>query len=172
MSLSYAQVKLFVHQRIKIEPLTRIINYVKQKDPSLWGSNKGERYFVQKMIYCTLYHDLYDLGFDYMINNFNFLNIYSKTLRHNIKIIRSFLSKWGSKKIDVGNVYVCNRNMGKRKVGNKIKDVNLLIDSCDFRISGANSTSSKSYDWSPKEKAPAQRYTVVKDGKGVVRKIW
>ena len=62
--------------------------------------------------------------------------------------------------------------MQKVSLGNKIKDGNLFADSSDFSVSGKSSASRESEDLSFKNNGPAQRYMIIYDGKGQVRKIF
>lgn len=172
MSLTYSQVKEFVHEAISIRRMKHILRYVYNHEPNYWGSDKKERFFIETMVYVTLYKDIYGLGIHKLHSRCSFLNIYESTLRHNIKETREKLGNWGQKQIEIGSVFEWNRNMRKLKLGNEISDANLFIDSSDFSLAGKSTTSTKSMYWSFKNNGPAQRYTIIYDGKGLIRRVY
>jgi hypothetical protein len=55
---------------------------------------------------------------------------------------------------------------------NALKDVNLWMDSSDFRLIGKKSVSTSDSSWSQKCNSPGQRYQFIMDGKSRIRKIW
>jgi len=127
---------------------------------------------IDAMVLVTIYKDLFAVGNDKILKQFPFINIYSRTLRHKVKISRYYLYLWALDNIRVGDVFEWSRSMRKVRLGSKINDANLMIDSSDFPMLGKSSTSRKSSDWSFKCNSPAQRYMAVMDGKGVVKKLW
>ena len=62
--------------------------------------------------------------------------------------------------------------MCHHKFPTPLKDVNLWIDSTDILITNASDRGARSDYWSGKEKHPAWRFMVVRDGKGRLRKLW
>jgi len=171
MSIKIGQVKRYVEQNLKNDQINKILNYVVKREPKLWGEQKGSRNFVQNMVFLTIYKDLYNVGFVRLSNQLEDINLYDKTLRFNVQKIRKYLAKWAKKKFNIGDAFLWDKSMRKRKLGSKIKQANLIVDSADFRLSGKSSTSTKDSTWSYKEVGPAQRYMIFYDGKGVVRKL-
>jgi len=172
MSMQPHQIKNYVHQVIKKEIINDVLKFILKKKINLWGYQKDQRNFKENMLYVSLYKDIVDIGYGRLFTLVSFLNISQKSLRHNVKQIRFALKDYADLLITLGDVYLWNRSMSKVKKGKKINDANLMIDSSDFKITGKSNTSTKSSTWSWKENGPAQRFWVVYDGKGKVRRIW
>ena len=102
------------------------------------------------MLYLTLYKDLYNAGFNKLYSQINFLNIYNKPMKINIKKTRAVLYSFEKQYIEVGTVGEWNKKIRKVKIGNKISDANLIIDSVDLNIVGKSKTSNKDSSWSYK----------------------
>ena len=138
----------------------------------LWGLDQSRDY-VRKTLVLALYKDLFAVGYDRIIASVDIgFQLRSKTLRHNTKIIRKILAEWSRKQIvnEGRTKWDVHRLMLPRR--KELHDVNLLIDSSDFRRSGKQSMSTKDSCWSFKLNGPAQRYTVIIDARGVVQKVW
>jgi predicted transposase YbfD/YdcC len=172
MSLTKQAIKEEVHHHIKKEIMTEIVKFIEGKRLSLWGTCKGERMFTEEMIYITLYKDIKNVGYDALYHQLAFININDKSLRHNVKEIRKHLEEWGKKHIELDDHYAWNRAIRKVKLGQKIKDANLFIDSADFKFRGKSKISKKSADWSYKANGGGQRYMIVYDGKGLIKRVW
>ena len=62
MPLMFQEVKTKVGQRIKLRTINSIVNYVTDKDPTLWGLEQP-RGFLKKSCYVALFKDLYSVGY-------------------------------------------------------------------------------------------------------------
>jgi hypothetical protein len=172
MSLSFPQVQEHVHKKIGTERTQTIINFIKGYEPKLWGTQNGVRQYVDMMIYLAIYKDIFGVGYSALSHQVQFVRVWDKTLKHNVQLLRKLLMKWGKTKIALGDKTAWEYAMRKRKPGRKIQDCNLLIDSADFRLTGSNSASPKNSGWSAKLGKPAQRYMILYDGRGEIRKVW
>ena len=138
----------------------------------IWGQDQTNDYKRRTLILC-LYKDLFNVGYERIIKSVNpGFQLRSKTLRHNTKLTRKILSEWSRNQIinEGRRVWDDHRGMLPSRVG--LHEVNLLIDSTDFRRSGKQSMSTKDHRWSYKVNGPGQRYTVVMDARGIIQKIW
>ena len=99
----------------------------------LWGLDQS-RDNVRKTLVLALYKDLFAIGYDCIITSVDVgFQLRSKTLRHNTKIIQKILAEWSQKQIinEGRTKWDVHRLMLPRR--KELYDVNLLIDSSDFR---------------------------------------
>ena len=79
-----------------------------------------------------------------------------KSFSHNVKLVRRILFEWARDQIRIDGEECWNEcaKILPKKPG--LENVNLLMDSCDFRRSGKQSTSRKNPSWSYKVNGPGQ----------------
>jgi hypothetical protein len=152
--------------------LRTILNSVKQSNPNIW-SEKRPSMLPKTCILIAVYKDVYGLSLRKLRKRIKTWWPHKrKTLAHNQKVIRHALAKWGESTVHLGTVEDWNEAVESWKRPSPLKDVNLWIDSIDFRLKGKATMSRKSKKWSYKLNSPGQRYLFLFDGKGQIRKYW
>jgi len=135
------------------------------------GKRAVDNYFLNEVIILALYHDLFNVGYDQLIEEtFSWYHASSKTLQHNTKLIRLTAGDWGKRRIHLGKL--ADWKAARRRVSLKkgVEDVSLWLESMDAPMEGKSRIKRFSAKWSFKCAGPGRRYMVLSDGKG--RKIW
>jgi len=162
------EVKQMVHRVVPENIVQEVYSIIRRKNLKLWGKQKNQRNFLNRLLYVTLFKDTQGCGYAELKNRIKDIPISVGTLQRNIQIMRDELEQWALTKIDVGDEFAWERSMKNFKRGKFVKNVNLFIDSTDFRLKGKRSTSTSHQSWSFKKNGPAQRYMCVFNGKSRV----
>ena len=169
MVKTISEIRSCVKSRVREKSLKAIIKRVKDSDPSLWGLKKG-RNFISHSVLVALYKDLYSVGYCQLKKDVGqWLKITEKSLSKNQKRLRKIFAKWGTDQINTGDYSDWERAKKNVKFKKPVKELQLFIDSSDFRLTGKRVTSKKDPSWSYKENGPAQRFMTICDAQARVR---
>jgi DDE superfamily endonuclease len=172
--MNYAAVKFLVERALppNLLPVWFKCLITDKRIETLWGIAQPQD-FIQKMLVLAIYKDLTGEGYDKLVARVDFgFEIHGKSLNHNTKVIRRILFQWAKKQIVNKGSEVWNKSAKLFPYKSGLEDVNLTIDSSDFRLSGKASTSRKDPDWSFKLNSPGQRFQMLCDAHGSVQKLW
>lgn len=169
LNLKRWQVTVEVNRKLRHNELKIMQDYAKHHfRQHLWGDHK-----VEDVVLLAMYKDLYGFGYRAIEERINFgYKITHHSLEHNIPLIRECLRGWAETVIVPGNSTEWKAARSGLKLGSKVNDGNLWMDSTDFPVSGKVSTSRKSPRWSFKLNGPGRRYMMVFDAKGCAKFIW
>ena len=135
MDLTENQLYRSVERRVAPDIMNECVNKIFSKGINLWGHNNGDRNFVKFVTYLAVYKDLHNLSYKNLAQS---VSLGDKTLRVNQSKVRNKLKNWAKKQIRVGNANEWDKAIRRKRLGKRIKDVNLMIDSTDFKSRGKN----------------------------------
>jgi DDE superfamily endonuclease len=150
------------------------LDYLSSTDlPSkFWGLYQPEG-FVSHSLTMALYKDLTGKGYQKILDTVDLgFKITNKSFQHNTQLIRVALYRWACVEIKSGSERDWNakKHLLPKKKG--LEDVNLILDSTDFRLIGKSSISKKDPSWSYKLNAPGQRYQCLMDAELKCVGLW
>ena len=168
-SVSRPVIKKRVEQRITVNLLKEIVEYVHAKDPYMWGEVKPGT-FVSDMVILTLYHYFTGSSYQNIEEEIDFGYVIShNSLAHNAGVIRRTLQPWAEQYVTLGTLTDWQEAASGITFPKPIGKVHLWTDSTDVRLKGRQSVSRKDLSWSFKCNSPAQRYMMLCDAKSRVR---
>jgi hypothetical protein len=92
-----------VEHSVSERVLRKMISYVKDHKPALWGERQPPS-FLQYMVVITIYHDLTGIRYSTLKKEVKFsYKILHKSISHNCQKIRKLLEEWGDSTIKLGN---------------------------------------------------------------------
>lgn len=151
---------------------TALCNFLDLSEVQLWGAEQQENFKEDNLI-ATLYKDMVGLGYHALFSEISiWYGASEHSLRHNVRKVRRILKAWGEQQIKVLTLDKWRIDAASVPSKKNPENVNLLIDSTDFRLSGKRSTSRKEDSWSYKLNAPGQRYMIVASLRGRILKLW
>jgi hypothetical protein len=159
-----------VKKRIRPTILKQLRSHISRKTLKLWGRKKGKNFVYEQMI-LALYKDLFDVGYIALNNDTkSWTGFAVKTLQHNTQVMRQALALWADEQIKLGKLgdWQCVL----LHLSGCDAEVNLWIDSADFRKEGLRNVLRRSPDWSYKKNSPGRRYMALSDGRSRVRSLW
>ena len=180
--LTRAVLESEVLEKIAEEILDQIKNYVREKESGIvfWGVNKERPGFCSFMVLLTLYKDLYGVGYNKIKRRLpRTFHMSNDSLSFNVCQMRCVLGNWGLEKMTLGTRTSWLRGAKLIRLDNVPPEektgahVHFLLHSVDFKIRGRNrriAGSSTEYSW--KEKHQAQRYQVLTNTRGIVKRVW
>ena len=137
----------------------------------LWGT-KRPRNFNEAMLLITLFKDIKGCGYRCLQNALlPYASLGNYSLQHNVKVIRQKLLSWAKTVIIPDNAPKLFRNAAALDRPKPCDNVNLWIDSTDFRISGKRSVHRDKKKWSRKCSGPARRFVTIANAKGATQWI-
>lgn len=156
MVKSYIMIKEAVHRRIRPITIVNIMRYLMKKKPRLWGFRRTINWEF-KSLYLALYKHIYGIGYNCLLNGVKtWYNIGPTTLFTNIKRTLLMVTGWIKsmiKRVGPSSWTIAARNL---QLPGSVHDTVLWIDSCDFKLIGKRSLTTKHRDRSYKENGPAQ----------------
>lgn len=172
MPLSKKAVRRFVTSQLGKEAIQMLLQYLERKKVSIWGERQPSD-FLEMNLLLVLYKDLKNVGYPSLHAEIQqWYAPGSRTLRHNVKVLRRALKVWAKKRI---NKHARDRVNAHARVlpekSNPLK-INSLLDSVDYRLKGKSSTSRRHENWSYKLNAPGRRYMTVITLMGEVVQMW
>lgn len=172
MKLSQQAVRTRLVKRIPATIVKEIINYVCEKNTSLWGEEQG-RDFTPRCVILALYKDVYKIGYTALYKSVKkWLGCCEKSLRHNTRVLRRVFKEWAKTKIFLGDLASWRRRAVRRNFTGFVEGACLWFDSFDLKKEGMRTTSRKGPDWSYKLNAPGVRFMILRDASGRIRKVW
>lgn len=151
---------------------TSILHYCTASNMQLWCESPG-RGFVRKSVLLALYKDIKAIGYTQLVAKVKtWYPGSTHSLKHNTKELRKYFAAWAQQYIQMGTIHEWKEAVKYISVPDCIKHACLLMDSVDLRLIGKQSTSKKDDSWSYKANSPAQRYMVLVDAKGIIRRWW
>ena len=87
MVLLRKELKQKVEAKLKKTTIKELTTYMKKKEISLWGQDKGKK-FEDDCLLLALYHDLYGIGYNKIEQEIkNWRPLSAKSIRHNTSCI-------------------------------------------------------------------------------------
>lgn len=172
--MNFARMIYYVESKLSSDLRSELTEYVNShpRVAELWGQEQPNK-FIETMVCTALYKDLSALGYSKIIQDVNFgFSIQAKSLSHNVKLIREMLMEWAKKQIVNEKKQAWNASSKILPKKKELKQVNLFMDSTDFRLAGKVLVSRKDSRWSYKLNSPGQRFQVLCDAKEIVQKVW
>ena len=130
--ITYKYFKDEVRRTLGNDCFYAVRRYVIAKDPKLWGLEQPDDFLEKNLVLC-IFKDIEFLGYARLRRMiWRWLKVSDKTLRHNFKIIRKILKRWGKRQIISSDANVWNNVANNIRRGRHVQNVNLLQDSSDF----------------------------------------
>ena len=172
MVLLRKELKQKVEAKLKKTTIKELTTYMKKKEISLWGQDKGKK-FEGDCLLLALYHDLYGIGYNKIEQEIkNWRPLSAKSIRHNTKEVRKVLSGWSDKQLVLGDFQDWKYASKKLSETEAKEGVNLLVDSSDFKKLQPVKHSLNSPEHSFKENHYANRFTCIFDMKQRARVLY
>lgn len=170
---SYSSIKKFVVRKVGEETFDDMLAYLKEHQPSLWGTIQPPSFLERNMV-LTLYKDLQHHGYQRVLAEVDFgdFPLADKSFQKNAHRIRAVLANWAKTKIELGSPRAWKQAARHVPRPGKLVDVLLWMDSVDFPKEYHHGWSKKDADFSYKLDRLGRRYMFVRDGLGRVRRIW
>lgn len=171
MPLTYHEMKGKIEKRLRRETYSDIDQYYRSNvNPEHLHGLIRSPTFPSQQLCLTLYHDVFDKGYNWLeIETKSWSHITSKTIERNSEYIRSILSEWGSKQINIGDEKEWNKAAEHIPKYKKLQSINLWMHDMDIQVWGKQYIKQKDYYWSYKLNAPGRRYLTICDGNGKIR---
>ncbi|KAG2375136.1 hypothetical protein C9374_010140 [Naegleria lovaniensis] len=161
-----------VLSKISKKTLETLNDEINKKKLPLWGLAKDQN-FENDCLLIALYHDLFGVGYHKIESEvLSFLKISAKSIRHNTKIIRQSIQDWCDAQIVLGSCSDWNQAAQMLGKTEKKIEINLWINSSDFKKTQPENASKKSDEYSYKEDHFANRFTCFSDANGRIRKLY
>ena len=147
-------------------------DHVKNNPPRFWSERSIET-FSDDMVLFTFFKDLKNMSYHDLESKYWLgYHIAHSTLNWNVPLTRECLKSWAENHIVVGTLDEWQHIASQYKFGQPVKNTCLWMDSTEFRLEGARSTSRKSPYWSYKLNSPGVKFMFVLDARGCIRKVW
>ena len=170
--ITFARLRRKVERKLSKVVVDDVLSFIEQRHPILWGIQQPYD-FIQAITLLTLYHDLEMIGYVRLVSMINLdFEISDKSLRHNACKIRLLLFEWGESKVIEGDQDTWTATSINVSHPKSLKPPILWVDSTDVPLEHKRGMGTKSPDWSFKLNKPGQRFMVLSDGLGFVRKVW
>ena len=165
------KVHLHIPEKVVLLCLKDFKENVNREITKLWGQHKKTT-AVRNYYYLALYHDITGTGYNELsISVKNWFKTSGNSIRVNTKRIREFLYYWSEQYIESGNLQDWNNAASTIKTKKELGEVNLWIDSTDFKLEGKGTVSKSSIDWSFKKNSLGCRFMLISDANGVIRYV-
>jgi hypothetical protein len=172
MSTTYLSVKRFVVKALSKDVYDDILSYLMENPPNLWGEQQLSGFF-EKMVTLGLFKELKSIGYKKLNSDVDIgSKLNHKSFQHNWGVIRKEIAKWAESTIDLGTAEDWDEAVEDVALPKEFENVNLWMDSTDFPKQRHKGGSRKDPDWSYKLNKPGRRFMFIRDGKGLIRKVW
>ena len=169
---SFVELKQWLEKRIGASALANIQTFAKDRNPRLWGEYKADP-FLENNVMLVIFKHASGKGFDSTIRQVNAAKRFSKkSLIHNTKLILAILEEWGKRQVTLGDLSAWRVAMRGVAPPPSMKTGCLWIDSTDFPVKKIRGEGTKSDYYSYKLNKHGRRFTMVRDGKGVIVRAW
>eukprot|EP01117_Protostelium_nocturnum_P002425 TRINITY_DN1310_c0_g1_i3.p1 TRINITY_DN1310_c0_g1~~TRINITY_DN1310_c0_g1_i3.p1 ORF type:complete len:304 (-),score=60.68 TRINITY_DN1310_c0_g1_i3:62-973(-) len=146
-----------------------LVHYMTAK---MWSEDRHKD-SVEICLVLTLAHDMLGIGFNRLTKEYTIpISQGNSSIVHNIRAIQKTGMQWATEKIQLGSHREWQRSANLDGVVKWLQDSGLFIDSVDIRSERVPHQSKKADNWSHKLNAPGQRYMVLQDRSGYIRKVW
>jgi hypothetical protein len=167
-----AQLRGKAQRRVRAEIVNEMLAFLQPRHLHLWGEQQPGSYLLDS-IYLTLYHDLFNIGYNEIFERVQRWYPNSMhSLHHNTQALRLELKDWARGVIELGELDDWIEDAADTLPDQAPNDVNIWVDSVDYQIQGRRSYGKKSDKWSFKRNAPGRRYMIFRNGLGKVIKIF
>lgn len=172
MPLSLIEVKEEVTKVIGRRAYQALVAEVKRQKPKLWGTQRPSN-FVEAMVLAFLFKDIKGVGYQKVHRQIDWgFVINQKSIDYNIRQIRKAAASWGQQHLKPGRLRSWTEAAKGTHKSKVLGLIHLWMDSCDFRLARTRGVSKKGDTWSFKENSPAQRWMLLSDAQGRVRKLY
>jgi hypothetical protein len=164
----------FVVKKVTQEVFDELLQYLKEQHIPLWGEHQQNVFLKENLDLC-LFKDLSGVGYGWLARNIKLTDKLSlKSIHHNIKLIRKTSRVWTRQQLELGNLEEWMEAAKKVKINRKLFTHGCLwMDSIDLRVvRKGQKRGKKSKWWSYKVNSPGHRYMCLRDGNGMIRKLW
>lgn len=162
-----------VQSKLSPRVIASMLRFLQEQRLPFWSEEQNVRTFVKQNLLLTLYKDLYNVGFQKVLREFDVGFVLSnRSFQHNTSLIRTALKQWSLQHIVFGDRESWIGAARRVSKGKEFSTGLLWIDSTDFatqRIAGEGKSSAF---WSYKENHFGRRFMFVRDGRGKIIKIW
>lgn len=168
-------VEIIVHEKLQQQDIDSLISFIRHESPNLWGEMRpvGQGQFVSDLVYLWLMKEIQGIGYEKLVKRVDFGYVMTKkSFQHNIQRVRELGAQQGAQFIEVGSVQEWTEAAKDCNLNEVVADTTLWMDSSDFPLTGRASTSRKHTSFSYKLNGPGQRYMVILDGSGAVKRLW
>jgi hypothetical protein len=125
------------------------------------------------MVALAIYKDIEGIGYQKLNRSISFgFHINAKSLDHNVRAVRRISRVWSEQQLKLGRLRDWTSAASTTHQSEVLGIVHLWIDSSDFPLQRAQGSSTRDSDWSFKENSPAQRWMVLSDAQGRIRRAY
>lgn len=173
MPLQYIDAEKKVKDTLGARIFKEMLGYVERADPPFWGEVRP-RFFTKRIFVLAMYHDITALGYNKILDSLEGLGfkLADKSFKYNTKSVRRTLAKWGRSKVKLGKLEDWEAAMRNVKGRQRFPHLHFWMDSTDFKMVNKGGKKKKDPYWSFKCNSKGRRYMILRDGKGIIRKMW